>query len=362
MKRKKNNANNNPNNNSNNNSNNNPKKVKQNTSKKGDDAVNFTISIIRAIGIWDAKKMGEGTAADLAIRRAGTKDDWMPMQFKSCSTGKGKFSNLKGYGNMILCLVELTDGVGGKVWIGRRDQFPPTEVGDIYGKRKKAYYDQFRVLNPQNLNDRLHLFNTDPYIIKRPLNVWNVPNSGSKRKEALSVILFKVILASFGHTMVMPEYENTVTDWLLNERIPSQDKTAGRMNGMQYLVALHKSNGSRNNKQPYYIGDNQFYLIFIPDIIYTVDALEELSIEEFLTLSTTASLRGCYLFSEEELIAIGKIHTPKQEGQKHIRLPVPNADGSFEPESKYSKGRIHNFQPNYFHKNNFGELFERMLV
>jgi hypothetical protein len=352
-----------------NNPKNNPKKrVKKNTSKKGDDSVNYVIALILAIGCWETKKMTEGTAADVAIRRTRT-DLWMPVQVKSCSTGKGEFNNLKGnYKNMIMFLVELTDGVGGNVWIGRRDDFPTTQVGNIYVKsRKKSKhhktYDAFRVLNPQNLNARIHSLDTDPYIFKKSLAFWNVPGDGKKRKEALSVILFKAVLAGFGHSMQQPEYENTATDWFLNGN-SIQDKTAGTIHWKQYHVNLHKSAGIKNGiqqYQPYAKGDNGFYLVFIMDNIHTDAFMTKLSVEQFLELSRTASLRGCYLFSEADLVATGHIATSTQKGKQVIYLPVPNADGSFEDPGPKSH-RTHDFKSNYFHKDNFRELLDKILV
>ena len=351
-----------------------PKKSKKEYSrkdncKKGDDSVNYLIALILATGEWEVKKMGEGTAADFAVRRRGTDDAWMPFQAKSCSTGNGRFQNLHGYANMIMCLVELTDGVGGNVWIGRRDDFPPIKVENIYGKKGGRWstetYDPFRVLNPANLNARLHSFDSDSYVVKRSLNYWNVPSTGKTRKERLSVILFERIAASFGHTIVAPKYENTATDWYLNRIISGQDKTAGAMIAKQYYVNLHKCAGFKNGKrqtQPYAVCDNQFYLVFVGDKPYTDKFMKDLSIEEFLDLSNTASLRGCYLFSEAELVATGHIATATQKGLKAIYLPVPNADGSFEPESKHSPGRKHNFQQNYFHKTMFEELFQKMIL
>ena len=343
--------------------------IKKNTSKKGDDSVNYMIARINALGNWEATKMGEATFADFAVRRKGTADAWMPVQVKSDSTGRGQF-NIKGkYENMVICLVELTNGVGGNIWISLRNDFPKVLVKNIYGKKNldehHKNYNAFRVLTQENLNARLHSFDTNSDIKKRSLDYLNVPSCGKKRKERLSFVLFERIAISFGHTIVAPEYENSATDWLLNGTISVQDKTVGIIEGSQFKVSLLKSNGWKNGKQqtqPYSVGDNNFYIMFVGEEHYTDKYMQNLSVEQFLELTNTSKLRGCYLFSEAELIATGHIATNDQKGIKMIRLPIPNPDGTFEPEHKGGgRPRIHNFQQNYFHNTNFQELFQKML-
>ena len=332
-------------------------------SKKGDDAVNNVIGLIQSVG-WEVAKMREATQADLAVRRTGSNGDWLPVQVKSCSTGKGRFPNLKGYSNMILAFVELNECKCGNIWLGRRDDFPATQVDNIRGNKycggKRLSYEPYRVLNVGNLNARLHSFDTDPYIIKRTLDYLNVPTQWTQRKEHLSQMLFRVVLTSFGHKMTPPNYENTVTDWFLNGSISVQDKTAGRMACLQYVVSFHKNNGSVNGKkqyQPYFQGDNDVYLIFVLDQEYNKSDFH-CSVEDFLTLTNNSSLRGCYLFREADLISTGHIATSTQPGKVTIMLPVPNADGTFEA----GYPRIHNFEPHFYHKTNFKGLIDKILT
>ena len=330
--------------------------------KKGDVSVNYVISHIQSVG-WEVAKMREATTADLAVRRTGSDGDWLPIQVKSCSTGSGRFQGLKGYSNMILCLVELNKGEGGDFWIGRRDAFPQTNVGNIRGKNSKDTYERFRVLDASNLNARLHSFDTDPYIKKRSLDYLNVPSEWTQRKEHLSQTLFRSVLRSFGHTMTAPEYENTVIDWFLNGSISVQDKTIGASNGWQYFANLHKSNGyvdGNQQFQPYASGDNDFYLFFVLDQEYKKSDFQ-CSVDEFVALTKKASLRGCYAFREAELIATGHIATATQPGKINIRLPVPNANGTFKAKITRGAMRNHNFEPHYFHKTNFKRMVNSML-
>ena len=312
--------------------------------------------------------MREATQADLAVRRTGSDDQWMPIQVKSCSIGKGKFNIGKNYANMILALVELNAVNGGELWIGRRDDFPATGVRNIRANKycggKTLSYETYRVLDAHNLNARLHSFDTDPYIIKRPLDYLNVPSGSMRRKELLSQILFRSVLASHGHTMTPPKYENTATDWFLTGSISVQDKTVGFQHSLQYQVAFHKSNGVVNGKakiQPYAEGDNQVYLIYVLDQEYKKADFEG-SFDDFMELTKTASLRGCYMFREADLIATGHIATATQPGKINSRVPVPNADGTFEAKRTYGGAkRMHNFQRNYFHKTNFKNMIDSMI-
>jgi len=267
---------------------------------------------------------------------------------------------------MILCLVELKDGEGGEFWIGRRDDFPSTMV-NIRGKKGGRYstdtYDTYRVIDVSNLNARLHSFDTDPYIIKRSLPYLNVPKHWTQRKEHLSQTLFRAVLAEFGHTMTFPKHENTATDWFLNDR-SIQDKTVGHIAWKQYHVNFNKSNGSVSCKQqiqPYFQGDNDIYLIFVLDQEYDVADFEG-SADDFIEIAETASLRGCYMFREADLLATGHIATATQAGKVFLLLPVPNADGTFEDrKGKRGDNRVHDFRTHYFHKNNFKGLVDTLL-
>ena len=328
------------------------------TSKKGDDAVNYIIGLIHKLKVWEVTKMREGTQADLAVRK-GADGFWLPVQVKSCSTGKGCFPHLKGYDNMVLCLVELNSGKGGEFWLGRRDDFPSSLVKNIRGKRYKDRYERFRVLDASDLNDRLRSFDTDSYIRKRPLDYLNVPSHWAHRKEHLSQTLFRAVLASFGHTMSFPNYENSATDWFLNGRIAVQDKTVGWKSFLQYIVPFKKSNGSVDGKkqcQPYAPGDNDLYILFVLDQDYNKSDLKG-SADDFMVLAKNASLRGCYMFREADLLATGHIATASQTGKITLQLPVPNADGTFES----GMPRTHNMQPYYFHKTNFKALIGAMM-
>lgn len=345
--------------------------------KKGDDAVNYLIGLIQDLNVWEVAKMREATQADLAVRRKGSKGDWLPVQVKSCSTGTGKFQNLHGYANMVLCLVDLTFSLrekpqifdlgprkGGEFWLGRRDDFPPTGVCNIRGKKCKKQYEPYRVLDASNLNDRLHSLDTDSYIIKRSLDYLNVPSHWTQRREHLSQILFRAVLTSFEHTMSFPKYENTATDWYVNNSTSVQDKTAGGKNCLQYLVNLRKKNGSvfgKRQYQPYAAGDNDLYLVFVLDKAYE-EADFEGSPDDFMALAETASLRGCYMFREADLLATGHIATATQSGKVTLGLPVPNADGTFEAKITRGSNRMHNFQPHYFHKTKFKALMDHLLT
>ncbi len=267
---------------------------------------------------------------------------------------------------MIICLVELTDGEGGEFWIGRRDDFPLTNVNNIRGKKNvggtRLSYEPYRVHDASNLNARLHSFDTDSYIIKRSLDYLNVPSAWRHRKEHRSQILFRDILRFFGHTMTFPKYENTATDWFLTGSISVQDKTVGWNNGWQYRVNFHKNNGWIDGKkqiQPYALGDNDIYLIFVLDQEYDEDDFEG-SAEDFLALAKKASLRGCYMFREADLLATRHIATATQPGKIALYLPVPNADGTFNANKRGAK-RTHNFSHHYFHHTKFKSLVDELM-
>ena len=64
-----------------------PEMVQRNDSETMDTSVNYVVDLIVRIS---NRKMREHTAADFAVRLAGSNDLWMPFQVKSCSTGLGK--------------------------------------------------------------------------------------------------------------------------------------------------------------------------------------------------------------------------------------------------------------------------------
>ena len=181
-------------------------------------------------------------------------------------------------------------GKGGEVCIAPPTAFHRRMWGIFVARKCKARYEAYRVNS--DLEARLESLATNPDVVKRPLEVLNVPSKWTHRKEHLSQTLFAQILESFGHTMRYPTYENTATDWFLNGRAV-QDKTVGRKNRAQYQVRFKKSNGS-GQVIPYSQGDNALYLIFVLDQAYTESDFR-CSVADYLTnLVLSLSLKGCF--------------------------------------------------------------------
>lgn len=112
---------------------------------------------------------------------------------------------------------------------------------------------------------------------------------------------------------------------------------------------MHKSNNKVKGKcgfQTYSLGGNYIYTFFVLDQACNLANFHG-ELDDFMALAKTALLCGCYMFCEANLITTGYISPTEHPGQKMIRLPMPNADGTFVATSRVGVTRTHNFQPYY---------------
>lgn len=256
--------------------------------------IDFVKNLISSF--FDLKKTFEGCKADVAIKPSTINDDkWLGVQFKSTHKKVVKKNNVgynfsisKNYENMIIICVAYEDE---KIWIFENDEVK--HIKSVLTIRDNSKYNKFEVNHLNLINilfDKYKKYNNYMF------NELDTPISDSVKLEYKyrNLRIKKIDFINF----IENDVQGEVFDFKINEKKVQEKVSSISKKSQSYTFNLFKCDGKKNKKrkrQPYFLGDCDFYWLNCNDTSYFYVIPENILLEKGYIGNPNGKLKSLFV-------------------------------------------------------------------